>query len=810
MKNNDDIAMNSTDYLERKIKREVRDKSYQVVHGSLDHLKEKRKIRVHRKHIDNIQKFDTEINSYNQDYNSQSNLDKKIDNNNHKINEINTDRNKYLDQREEMLNKNPNLHSSLNHLEGQHFDRSAATSNNYNTNSKEYKTSRQKKYNQSQMRSNIAKKENDYKFSNNERQYNITKEKDLDNDGIPDRIDIDDTRNSVQTTSDLFEVGNRTDKTHIKTQKNINQAKIYKNAYLKKEADKYQIGDKEDLSSLVEKENKVVVRKTTQKKINQKKMKANFSFENDPEVKDKKSSSKKTFSKDQEKKLRKNVQKKSMFGSPLTSQAVGKRTKTQKVLLAPAKAVSGAGASLKESLNKEIENSDMEGVKLANDIVSPLARKLRFESNSLIAKKVGFDRKAYNLSKVEKQIMKADKKAFKIKKAQRKNIRKKARINAKTVQGSKFDLVGRVRAITSQSATQIKDKVLSALKGILTAIRSTKVIAGASGLILLAVIPFPILAPLFMLGGGSALSSAEAQQMEFSFSASALSPDVMQWEDKVLEELRKYGLEQYKDLALVIIHLESRGTLPDVMQSSESIGLPPNTITDPYESIEVGIRHLNKGIQSMKKHNVDIQTLIQSYNYGTEFIPYVASKGGKWTQKLANDFSDMWASRLGWSSYGDKNYVPKAMEHLIISGDTVKIDVDFDLNGGQLANPVPNVNAISSPFGWRIHPIWGTRKLHTGIDIPAPFGTPIIAVADGVVIEAGWKGGYGNCVMIDHGSGVITLYAHNQKLLVHAGQKVRAGTQISEMGSTGDSTGSHLHFEVRHNGEYTDPMKWLK
>ena len=99
-----------------------------------------------------------------------------------------------------MLNKNPNLHSSLNHLEGQHFDRSAATSNDYNTNSKEYKTSRQKKYNQSQM--------------NNARQYNITKEKDLDNDGIPDRIDIDDTRNSVQTTSDLYKVGNRTDKTH--------------------------------------------------------------------------------------------------------------------------------------------------------------------------------------------------------------------------------------------------------------------------------------------------------------------------------------------------------------------------------------------------------------------------------------------------------------------------------------------------------------------------------------------------------------------------------------------------------------------
>ncbi|MBS7334480.1 MAG: lysozyme family protein, partial [Weeksellaceae bacterium] len=523
---------------------------------------------------------------------------------------------------------NPNLHSSLNYLEGQHFDRSAATSNHYNTNSKEYKTSRQKKNNQSQMRSNIAKKENDYKFSNNERQYNITKEKDLDNDGIPDRIDIDDTRNSVQTTSDLYEVGNRKDKTHIKTQKNINQAKTYKNASLKKEADKYQIGDKEDLSSLVDKEDKVVVRKTTQKKINQKKMKANFSFENDPEVKDKKSSSKKTFSKDQERKLSKNVQKKSMFGSPLTSQAVGKRTKTQKVLLAPTKAVSGVGASLKESLNKEIENSDMEGVRLANDIVSPLARKLRFESNSLIAKKVGFDRKAYNLSKVEKKIMKADKKAFKIKKAQRKNIRKKAVLNAKTVKGSKLDLVGRVRAITSLSATQIKDKILFALKRILTAIKSIKLLAGASSLILLAVIPFLILVPLFMLGGGFAITSADEQEVNLDFSASALSADVMQWEGKVVEELNKYGLVRYKDLVLVLITLESGGLLPDVMQSSESLGLPPNTLTDPNKSIEAGVKHLSEAISMMKKHKVDVQTLIQSYNYGTGFIPYVAKNGG--------------------------------------------------------------------------------------------------------------------------------------------------------------------------------------
>lgn len=121
----------------------------------------------------------------------------------------------------------------------------------------------------------------------------------------------------------------------------------------------------------------------------------------------------------------------------------------------------------------------------------------------------------------------------------------------------------------------------------------------------------------------------------------------------------------------------------------------------------------------------------------------------------------------------------------------------------------PTSGPITSPFGWRTHPIFGTQRFHTGIDIGADYGDAVVASDGGVVIYADWMGGYGKAVIIDHGGGISTLYAHNSELLVSEGQKVYKGQQISRVGTTGYSTGPHLHFEVREGGSPVNPLNYL-
>ncbi len=130
--------------------------------------------------------------------------------------------------------------------------------------------------------------------------------------------------------------------------------------------------------------------------------------------------------------------------------------------------------------------------------------------------------------------------------------------------------------------------------------------------------------------------------------------------------------------------------------------------------------------------------------------------------------------------------------------------------GGDMKWPVPSCNTVVSYFGNRLHPILKTYRMHTGIDIDAKQGASIVAANSGTVIIAEWRGGYGNAVIIDHGGGITTLYGHASKLLVKKGQKVTKGQVIALVGSTGLSTGPHLHFEIRKNGEPVDPLKFGK
>jgi murein DD-endopeptidase MepM/ murein hydrolase activator NlpD len=121
----------------------------------------------------------------------------------------------------------------------------------------------------------------------------------------------------------------------------------------------------------------------------------------------------------------------------------------------------------------------------------------------------------------------------------------------------------------------------------------------------------------------------------------------------------------------------------------------------------------------------------------------------------------------------------------------------------------PTIGEVTSSFGWRVHPILGTERFHAGIDFGADYGSIIYASQRGRVIYADWYGGYGNSVIIDHGNGITTLYAHCSELYVRDGEAVQQGQPIAAVGSTGFSTGPHLHFELRANGEPIDPAAYL-
>lgn len=129
--------------------------------------------------------------------------------------------------------------------------------------------------------------------------------------------------------------------------------------------------------------------------------------------------------------------------------------------------------------------------------------------------------------------------------------------------------------------------------------------------------------------------------------------------------------------------------------------------------------------------------------------------------------------------------------------------------GGTLAWPVPGYTSITSSYGMRTHPISGIYKMHTGVDISAPLGAYFVAANDGTVVKSVYSASYGNMVVIDHGGGLSTLYAHGTERLVEEGEKVTRGQPVLTVGSTGISTGPHAHFEVRVNGMWTEPLDYI-
>ena len=135
--------------------------------------------------------------------------------------------------------------------------------------------------------------------------------------------------------------------------------------------------------------------------------------------------------------------------------------------------------------------------------------------------------------------------------------------------------------------------------------------------------------------------------------------------------------------------------------------------------------------------------------------------------------------------------------------------ISEDYIGGAMIWPIPGYTQITSKYGMRVHPITGAYKLHTGMDVGAPTGASFVASANGIVTKATYNSAYGNMVIIDHGGGVQTLYAHGSEIIAQVGQIVSKGAEVLKVGSTGYSTGPHAHFEIRINGQTVNPQEYL-
>lgn len=172
-------------------------------------------------------------------------------------------------------------------------------------------------------------------------------------------------------------------------------------------------------------------------------------------------------------------------------------------------------------------------------------------------------------------------------------------------------------------------------------------------------------------------------------------------------------------------------------------------------------------------------------------------------EALIQEYEDDLAFQESVISQYEAEILEEKKEILLENGIVLTYD------GSKLTWPCPSYTRISSAFGWRIHPTLGVNKFHNGVDMAAPTGSDILAAYSGEVVAATYNSSMGNYVMLNHGNGFYTIYMHASKLCVSPGDIVVEGEKIAEVGSTGRSTGPHLHFGVRKNGEYVNPMDYL-
>lgn len=259
---------------------------------------------------------------------------------------------------------------------------------------------------------------------------------------------------------------------------------------------------------------------------------------------------------------------------------------------------------------------------------------------------------------------------------------------------------------------------------------------------------------------------------------------------------------QYGDMNYISVLLQS-SSLSDFLTRFEYLKYIANNDQKLLEEVQALQKTLDEQHASLTTMKADLETKKQTQVEKAQELSVASAEQQKVVNAINADVNATWAmlEEMEAEAEAAAAEIRRLQAAQNSSSQTAP---------SQYLWPAPSSKTITSPYGYRIHPIFGYKKMHTGIDIGAKKGADIIAAASGTVIMAQYYGGYGNCIIIDHGGGMSTLYAHMSAYVAKNGDVVSAGDVIGKVGSTGNSTGPHLHFEVRVNGSHTDPTAYVR
>ena len=308
------------------------------------------------------------------------------------------------------------------------------------------------------------------------------------------------------------------------------------------------------------------------------------------------------------------------------------------------------------------------------------------------------------------------------------------------------------------------------------------------------------------------IETAQQELAEQESKITELKESIEEIETQLNSVTEKYNkqLELFKK-RMVAIYMAGETQYLDVLLKSSSLSdfissyylisqlteIDENLLND----LESKKKTMDLSRQKLENEKKELATIIENQTRTTRTLQNTKKMRENFIAKLSDDEKNLQAK----IDEINKQYEEVNQQILALAQN----GIDTAYIGGELAWPVPGYTRITSKYAMRVHPITGQYKLHTGVDIGAPLGANFVAANDGVVVKAGPNVAYGNMVIIDHGGGISTLYAHGSEILVEVGQTVKRGDPILKVGSTGYSTGPHAHFEVRINGVTTDPLPYI-